>query len=193
MIRWLAPALLAWPAAAAAHGSIRGVGAFYGGLQHPLLEPAQLTALVLLGLAFGQRGVAPSLPALAALAAGTALGLLATAGLPPLPTATGLLVAGALLGLLVAAARTRSRWPVPVLAALVGLGVGAGSIIDAAPGGGAALMRLGTWLSATLCAACVGGLADQARREWPAIGVRVLASWLTAGALLALALEIARR
>ncbi|WP_341888745.1 HupE/UreJ family protein [Variovorax sp. YR752] len=185
-------ALLALPATASAHGAVKGIGAFYGGLQHPLLNPAQLIALLLLGLAFGQRGVAASLRALAALALALALGLLASANLPALPTDTPLLVLAALLGLLVAAAWRAPEAVFVAFAALLGLGIGLGSVIDAAPGGGATVMRLGNWIGATLCAACVGGFADSAKSGWPAIVLRVIASWLTAGALLALALAISR-
>lgn len=191
--RALALALLALPATASAHGAIKGVGAFYGGLQHPFLDPAQLISLLLLGLAFGQRGVATSLRALAALAAALALGLLASADLPALPTDMPLLVLAALLGLLVAAAWRAPQALFVAIAALLGLGIGLGSVIDAAPGAGATVMRLGTWIGATLCAACVGGFADSAKRGWPAIVLRVIASWLTAAALLALTLAIAQR
>lgn len=188
----LALTLLVLPATASAHGAIRGIGAFFGGLQHPFLNPAQLIALLLLGLAFGQRGVAASLRALAALAAALALGLLASANLPALPTDTALLVLAALLGLTIAAAWRAPQALFAGTVALLGLGIGLGSVIDAAPGAGASVMRLGTWVGATLCAACVGGFADRARSGWPAIVLRVIASWLSAGALLTLTLAIVR-
>lgn len=188
----LALAWLALPGTASAHGAIKGIGAFYGGMQHPFLNPAQLISLLLLGLAFGQRGVAASLRALAALALALALGLLASANLPALPTDTALLLLAALLGLLVAAAWRAPEAVFISVAALLGLGVGLGSVIDAAPGAGATVMRLGTWIGATLCVACVGGFADAAKSGWPAIVLRVIASWLTAGALLTLTLAIVR-
>lgn len=179
--------------AACAHGEIKGVGAFYSGVLHPFISPAHLIALIALGLLFGQRGVRASRHAMAAMAAALALGLWLSlrlqelAGLDPL-----LLALGAALGLSVVLARPWPTWGLVPLAALLGLAVGLGS----APDGMAPAQRnaalVGTFVGATLCAACLAGAVNPLQRPWARIGVRVVGSWLSASAILVLTLAFAR-
>lgn len=186
-----------WPAGAAwAHGEIKGVGAFYGGVLHPYISPAHLIALLALGLLFGQRGVPASRHAMAALLAALALGLgfsLRWSRLPDLPAPDPLLLGlGALFGLGVVLARRWPGWALVPLSALAGLAVG----LDSAPDGMAPAQRsaalLGTLVGAVLCTACLAGCVHHLQQSWARVGVRVLGSWLSASAILVLALAIAR-
>ncbi|KQP43115.1 HupE/UreJ family protein [Pseudorhodoferax sp. Leaf274] len=187
-------AAVALPGGAAwAHGEIKGVGAFYSGVLHPYISPAHLIALVALGLLFGQRGVLASRQAMLALVAALVLGL--WLGLRPLglPEPDALLLAlGTLIGLSVVLARAWPTWALVPLAALVGLAVGLGS----APDGMAPMQRhaalVGTLVGATLCTACLAGIVNPLQQPWARVGVRVLASWLSASALLVLTLAVAR-
>jgi urease accessory protein len=65
--------LAAAPGWALAHSPIPGIASFYSGVLHPFVVPAQLMALLALGLLFGQRGLARLGPAVPALIAALAI------------------------------------------------------------------------------------------------------------------------
>lgn len=179
--------------AAWAHGEIKGVGAFYSGVLHPFISPAHLIALIALGLLFGQRGVLASRQAMGALVAALALGLWLSLRLHGLPEPDPLLLTlGMLLGLSVVLARPWPVWALVPLAALVGLAVGLGSAPDGMAPAQRTAALVGTWVGATLCTACLAGVVHPLHRPWARVGVRVLASWLSASALLVLTLAFAR-
>jgi urease accessory protein len=198
-VSWCRVARLAGVAAAAgsasaawAHGEIKGVGAFYIGVLHPFISPAHLIALIALGLLFGQRGVLASRQAMGALVAALALGLWLSLRLQ-LPEPDPLLLAlGILLGLSVVLARSWPSWALVPLAALVGLAVGLGSAPDGMAPAQRTAALIGTFVGATLCTACLAGVVHPLHRPWARVGVRVLASWLSASALLVLTLAFAR-
>lgn len=178
--------------AAWAHGEIKGVGAFYSGVLHPFISPAHLIALVALGLLFGQRGVLASRQAMGALVAALAGGLWLSLRLQ-LPEPDPLLLAlGILLGLSVVLARSWPLWALVPLSALVGLAVGLGSAPDGMAPGQRTAALVGTFFGATLCTACLAGAVHPLHKPWARVGVRVLASWLSASALLVLTLAFAR-
>lgn len=194
--RWarrIGAAAAALPASAVwAHGEIKGVGAFYSGVLHPFISPAHLIALVALGLLFGQRGVSASRHAMGALVAALALGLWLSLRLQ-LPEPDPLLLAlGMLLGLGVVLARPWPTWTLVPLSALVGLAVGLGSAPDGMAPAQRSAALVGTLVGAALCTACLAGAVQPMQRPWARIGVRVLASWLSASALLVLTLAVAR-
>lgn len=175
-----------------AHGEIKGVGAFYSGVLHPFISPAHLIALVALGLLFGQRGVLASRQAMGALVAALAGGLWLSLRLQ-LPEPDPLLLAlGILLGLSVVLARCWPHWALVPLSALVGLAVGLGSAPDGMAPGQRTAALVGTFVGATLCTACLAGVVHPLHKPWARVGVRVLASWLSASALLVLTLAFAR-
>ena len=164
---------------------------------HPFISPAHLLALLTLGLLFGQRGVVASRHAMGSLVGAMALGLWLSLRLAHWPEPdVALLALGTVFGLGVALALRWPAWLLPALAALVGLAVGIGSAPDGmAPAQrGAAL--IGTLIGASLCTACLAGavhhLTHHRQRPWALIGVRVVASWLSASAILVLALALAR-
>nr|WP_222124887.1 HupE/UreJ family protein [Variovorax boronicumulans] len=176
-----------------AHGEIKGVGAFYSGVLHPFISPAHLIALVALGLLLGQRGVGASRPAMGALAAALVLGLWLSLRLQGLPEPDPWLLAlGVVLGLGVVLARPWPTWALVPLAALAGLAVGLGSAPDGMAPAQRAAALVGTFVGATLCTACLAGAVHPLHKPWARVGVRVLASWLSASALLVLTLGIAR-
>lgn len=183
--------LAAVPLPSLAHGPVAGIGAFYGGLLHPLMVPAHLLALVMLGLLLGQSGLGAMRRGYAGFLPGLALGL----GLAvfdwywslelPLP----LLMLSGSAGLVVA---LQWRLPVTVLYTLAGAAAGLMIGIDSGPDGGTRGQRLGallgTGLGAFACLLLVGDLAERARRQWQRVLLRILGSWGAAAALLVLAL-----
>lgn len=185
---WAGLLLLAVPAEAWAHSPVPGLGRFYSGMLHPVLAPAALIALVALGLLVGQNGLARSrlavLAFLVALAAGGVVG----------SQWPGLNVDAALLGLgVLVAACALTAWQPPATALLVlagGTGVLAGlGLSDMAIGAGRWVVLAGTWLGAAFLALGVAAVSELAHQAWHRIGVRVLASWLAASALLVLGLQ----
>ena len=167
-----------------------GIGAFYGGILHPVLVLPHVLALLVLGLMLGQSGIRAMRfaypPYLLALAVGLFL-----AGFevqPALPFETILLLLSLLCGLVVAAQRPP---PVIVLAVYAGvlallIGMDSGvTDLDRRETFGA---LLGCWLGASLLVMLVAGVAEMAQQAWQKIALRVLGSWTAASAVLVLAL-----
>lgn len=201
----LAAALALLPGPALAHGSGQGLGAFWNGMVHALDEPAQLLALLALGLwlAIGKpsrsqerraalaAGLGFVLAAGGAMASGQAVAL-ADSGLP-----TQLLQA---LGLALALATAAHWWPthaalaplVPAACALCLVGTALGSPAGALSGidafGWLAGVALGNALLVVYTALGVQWLVGR----WPAATLvpRVLASWLAASLLLVAVLPL---
>jgi urease accessory protein len=178
---------------ALAHSPIPGVTGFSGGVLHPLLVPAHLMTLAAFGLLLGQQAPRQRYPLLAIFAASllSGIGAVAAALAAENPDAV-VLVAAAILGLLVAVAR-----PLP----LIGVGpivfaLGVALELDSVPqetSMRATLVTLGgTALAAFAIPALLAILTTYLQRDWQRIGARVFGSWVAAGAILVLALRLAR-
>jgi hydrogenase/urease accessory protein HupE len=175
-----------------AHGYVRGVNGFYAGFLHPFLAPAHLMALIGLGLLIGQRGIAVGRDAMLAVLAGLVAGLLLSDALGNPDADSMLLGLTALAGIAVASALPLfPRLALAPLAALLGTVVGIGSAPENLHGVAWQLMAGGALLSAFLCINVVAILVESLNKAWMRIGVRVVGSWLTASALLVLALSLA--
>lgn len=184
---------------ARAHGGFEGVGPFYGGLLHPLAVPAHLIALIAIGIFSGQRGWAFVVGGFPYLAGGTLAGL-ALASPAIEPAATPLLLGAAVVtGLAIA---LEARLPVPAAVAWVAL---AGALVAAdspaappttapAEAGTASVLALaGTGLGILLLFAWWALPFSRVQLAWQRIGIRVLGSWLVAGAVLSLVLAVTGR
>jgi urease accessory protein len=190
--RWtglLVAALLACGVGSAhAHSPIAGVGHFYGGMLHPVLVPAHVIALIAMGLWLAQQRHSSG-HATVAIVLAVPVGMVVAA-------VTGwqdaeIVILALAAGVAVAVGLARNvPW---VWRAIVGAALGALLGVDSLPDGlsGRALwMSLGgTWLAVLLALACVMALSDLAIRPWMKIGLRVVASWLAAAAILVLALS----
>lgn len=187
--RLLLPLLAGSPLAAFAHGPVEGIGAFYGGLLHPLMVPVHLLSLVMLGLLAGQAGMR----AMRHSHAGFLSGLLPGLGLAIVawqqPVETPLLLVTAVTGLIVAL-----QWKLPLagLYTLAGCAIGLMIGIDSGPDGGTRGQRLaallGTGLGAFACLLLTADLSERVRRHWQLVLLRILGSWGATAALLVLAL-----
>jgi hydrogenase/urease accessory protein HupE len=177
-----------------AHGYVRGVNGFYAGLLHPFLAPAHMMALIGLGLLIGQRGIAIARDAMLAVLVGLIVGMLASDALGNPDTDSILLGIAALVGIAVASALPLfPRLALAPIAAVLGLAVGVGSAPENLHGTAWQMMAAGALLSAFLCINLVSILVESLRMAWMRVGVRVVGSWLTAAALLVLALSFAPR
>lgn len=186
-----AAALLLVPGAAQAHGSAPGLTGFVNGFIHPLVEPAHLVALIAFALLIGQRGIRASRPGLLCLCLATGAGLLAAGTGWAMNTDVAVLACAAVIGIVVAVARPVPGHAYALAGVSVGLGIGLASAPDG-PGGSAALpAMLGTWAGTCVWGTNGSGLVEAMKRPWLQVLVRVIASWMTACAVLFLALSVA--
>ncbi len=187
----LALALLALaPVDAEAAGGARS---FSEGLLHPLLVPAHALAALGLGLLIGQQAFFVRRLAIASYVAGLGMGFAALiAAVTPTLADEALLAAAAMSGALVALAR-----PLPVSAGcLLAAIAGAALAFDSSPGGisvsDANVALAGTFCGAVLLLLAVASLSTRLRGGWQRIGARIVGSWVSASALMVLALILGR-
>jgi urease accessory protein len=162
-------------------------------LLHPFFVPAHALAVAGLGLLIGMQiphwGRTAAFGFVAALAAG--LGMM-TLGVVPRWMGEVLLVSAAITGVLVALARMLPE----VLGATIAIPIGIAVALDSPPEvislREANLMLVGTGLGATLFLMAVMEGVARLKRPGPRLGARILGSWICAGAMLALALQLAR-
>jgi hydrogenase/urease accessory protein HupE len=170
-----------------AHLVETGFGAFYDGIAHVLVTPADLLMVLALALLAGQRGTQAARWALFALPiAWLAGGLVGArwpgAGALPLWTTLPFLLAGALVAL---DARVRNVG-IAALAVAAGLLHGFVNGATMAPAGASAL-ALGGAVAAVFCLmAIVAAEITALPAGWPRIAVRVAGSWIAAAGLLML-------
>jgi urease accessory protein len=175
---------------AIAHAPIKGIGAFYNGLLHPLIVPAHLLLLISLGLLLGQH--APRLSRFGWVAFVLALWVALAGGYSM--EATVALPALLLVALLAAAFVMLDRPFAAPFAAVIGiaagLGIGLDSMPDTASGRQAWLGLIGSGIGAVLILSYVGGVAAALDRPWQRIAIRVAGSWAAASSLIVLTLTV---
>jgi len=173
--------------AAEAHLVETGFGAFYDGIAHVVMTPADLLMVLALALLAGQRGTRAARYALFALPLAWLVGGFLGARWPgsgalPLWTTLTFLLAGALVAL---NARIRDGG-IAALAVLAGTLHG---FVNGATMGplGASSLALGGAIAAVFCiTAIVAAEITALPAGWPRIAVRVAGSWIAAAGLLTL-------
>jgi urease accessory protein len=174
------------PREAYAHSDLAALGGFYGGLLHPLVVPAELMAVLAVGLLIGAGGRATCRAGLMAFAGGVALGLVAARFLGlSVDVTTSLPLGVALIAGLAVASGIR----VPMaLAACVALAAGAATGIDAAPDDGPitslVVAGVATALGSSVLVLLTAMLVLDRERQWQRIAVRIAGSWIAAFAIL---------
>jgi hypothetical protein len=170
---------------AAAHSAPEAGSALFA----PLADAALVIGLIAMALWAGQQGRARAV--LGVFAASLVLGLALNHVVAPARTQDALLAATAAAGLLVVVGRRWPGWLGVLVAGVIGLQLGRGVELGASTG----LARLAsagtTWALACVGVALAAWLVAQAPWPWAKIGVRVVASWISASALLVLALAFA--
>lgn len=179
-------------AGAEAHGSVKGLGSFFGGVVHPLLEPAQLISILALGLLLGPR-LEASRPAEICVAVASVLGGVGVAFGVAVSTDVPLLALSALVGLAVVIARPVPRFAYSVIAICLGLGIGLGSRPDAALSAGGWPMVAGSCLGAPVWIVNLALFVQAWRKPWMQVLIRVFGSWITACCILVLTLVVSGR
>lgn len=176
---------------ASAHGSSKSLGNFFGGVVHPLLEPAHLVALLALALYLGQHGLESTGPAVPCFIAGLVPSLV-VAGFGWHPgTDAVLLVIATLTGITVAASAAFPTLLLCAGCAVAGAAIGLGSSPESVSGGALVATLIGTGIGAIIWLFNGAALVHQAKRPWLMILVRVAGSWTTASSVLVLALWFA--
>lgn len=179
----LGAALVAGPAQA--HLVDTGFGAYYDGLAHVALTPADLLVVLGLALLAGQRGAGVArtvlfiLP-LAWLAGGFVGAAWPLMALPAVATTLSFALAGALVAL---EARMR-RATVAGLAASLGLVHGLVNGATMALGGASALALAGAVTAVFVLTTVVSAEVTRLTAGWTRTAVRVLGSWIAAAGLL---------
>lgn len=169
------------------------------GALHPLLTPAHLIVLVALGLLLGQQGVRHWTLNFPSFAVTLVAGLLLSNvyGNPfPLDNNLILLVVALLAGLLAVVAYPLPRWLVWLLVVKAGTMIGLDTVPTVLPGIAAHKIYLTLAGSALSSCALLLGLSVFSfylSKLWEGIAVRVLGSWVTASAVLTLALRFAHK
>ena len=187
--RWWLLAALACMAAAPAHAHLvqTGFGAFYDGITHLAVTPADLLLVIAVALLAGQRGTQAARWTLFALPlAWLAGGLLGARvpfeiGLPLLSTLTF-----ALAGALVALDARVNAGAVAGFALGAGLAHGYVNGATVAPTG-ASLLGLAGAVTAVFCLlAILSAQVTTLKADWTRIAVRVAGSWIAAAGILML-------
>lgn len=181
--------------AAHPHGASPNGGGFYAGALHPILALEHLLLLLAMGLLLGRESDGLARPPVVALAMALAAGLaLGRAGLAWPTAPLGILAGAVLAGLGVAAGARPGDPAMALLAAVAGLATGldAGlppiAAVDVATWAPYAGLFVGTFLIVLNAMA----LASAASQPSYRIAVRVAGSWITAAAVMMLALHVQR-
>lgn len=182
----LAAGALAAPAGA--HLVRTGFGTFYDGVLHLLMTPADVLAVVGLGLLGGLLGKRASRGAVLALPGGWLVGGLVGAAIPgphELRAATALCLLA--LGLLVAADLRLPPVAFVALALLVGVLHGFVTGATTVAAGGDRLALTGAVLAAFTLLCPILALVVELRVPWTRVAVRVAGSWVAAIGILMIA------
>jgi urease accessory protein len=190
-LRWFAVALVSlWPEVSEAHSPIPGIGAFYGGLLHPILVPPQLLLLLAVNLAVGSSGRTAARLGSIAIIVGLVVGLVFGSLLHITPLSSRILLLAALAcATAVILATTLSGSVAFVSSCFAGLLVGLDSAPESEPLGSSLLASAGTLIGGLLLTLIVLAISISLTRDWQRIGIRVLGSWIAAVAILVASLS----
>lgn len=199
MTALVAGAVGLWPAPALAHSPIDGFDGFYLGLLHPLTSAGQVLTLIAVGLVVGTADKAAFARAWLLFAALAFAGVLFGQLLGVSGGEEGALLGAALLTALMVAATPhaalrRATWML-MAAGVGGLLLGLASTPDEGPLLPTLITVAGSLVGVNLAflylAGATGWVHDRYPYPWARIGLRVVASWVAAIAMLMLALAFA--
>jgi urease accessory protein len=178
------------PGTAFAHGPVAGLNHFIDGLIHPLFLPSHLLLLISLGLLYGQQGFTQCLSSVKVFVVTTALGLAGSYFLTAVDVETLLIGDALIVGLLVAARPTLGRLWYTGIGAVSGMLLGFASSQLAFNGVDRVIALFGTLVGIFLLLLHAAAFADFFNsRHWQRVGIRIIGSWVSASALLVLALS----
>lgn len=185
------------PTCALAHSPMPAMEGFYVGLLHPVSTASPLLCVLALGLLLSHGGPRYFSRSWAVYAGGLAIGL--TAGIAGLWVFLWLDMAVLSLAIFAAALAALAPgrlWPLPIVVAGLAAGcLGVTITPDPGPSVDVAFTVTGTFVGANVGLLYVAAAAQWIRQQftmaWVSIGLRVLAAWIAAIAVLLMALSIA--
>jgi len=179
---------------ALAHLPIEGMDSFYNGLLHPVLVPAHLLLLVAAGLFFGQQGQQKTEAAVSIFALATIAGLATSWFSIDAEIENLILMLSAATGLLIAInPDIKALWSA-VIAIFAGFLLGVDSAQETLYGTEKFVTLFGSAVAICLILLCPMALADYSiKKSWQQVGIRIAGSWVTAIAVLVLALSFANK
>ncbi len=185
--------MLFLPGMASAHSPIKGIGDLLNGMIHPLLVPAQVLVIVALGLWFGQNQSAGRQKAVLLFLFASIAGLVTAGYVVSFDVATLLLLVAASLGLLVISDIELPQVIYLLTAVLAGFVVGMDSSPEGFAGQRKIIWLFGSGVGIYFMLLYAMALSESlSNRHWKRITVRVMASWLSASALMVLALGLSQ-
>lgn len=184
--------LLFVPKIVLAHSPIAGIGTLFNGVLHPLLVPTQLLVILVLGLWFGQNHNAKNKQAILLYLLAVIAGLVTTHFWVLGDVSLPLLVGAATVGLLVLSRLTVPQAVYIVVAMVLGFMVGLDSAQDELNAKAKLVSLFGSGVGIYFLMLYAMALSESlSKKTWQIIVVRVMASWITASALMVLALHSA--
>ncbi len=178
------------PQLALAHSPIKGIGYFLNGMLHPLLVPAQIIVIIALGLFFGQHKPAENKLSMLIFLMATIVGLIYTLFFIAPDVFILLLVIATFIGLLLISGFTIPPILFVLLAVVVGVLVGLDSSQEGLGNKETIVSLFGSGVGIYFLMLYSMALSETlSNKHWQIIAVRVIASWLSASAMMVLALS----
>jgi urease accessory protein len=182
--------LMFLPQLALAHSPIKGIGSFLNGMLHPLLVPAQVLIILALGLWYGQHQPAENKTSVLVFLFATIAGLVISNFSMVDDVSLLLLIGATVIGLIIISGITVPPVFYIFLGISAGFIVGLDSAQEALTGKAKILSLFGSGVGIYFLLLYAMAISETLSvRHWQVIAVRVIASWLSASAMMVLALS----
>jgi len=182
--------LMFLPQLALAHSPIKGIGSFLNGMLHPLLVPAQVLIILALGLWYGQHKPAENKTSVLIFLFATIVGLIASGFSMTADVSILLLVGAVVIGLLIISGISVPQVFYIFMGISAGFIVGLDSAQEALADKAKILSLFGSGVGIYFLLLYAMAISESLSvRHWQVIAVRVIASWLSASAMMVLALS----
>ena len=184
--------LLLVPEIVLAHSPIKGIGDFFNGMLHPVLVPAQVLVILALGLWFGQNKPAENKSTILLYLFAVIAGLIAANFSLGIDVSIALLVGTVAVGLLIISHIILPKSIYMLIGILLGFIVGLDSAQNDLSARAKWVTLFGSGVGIYFLLLYAMALSESlSKKTWQNIVVRVVASWISASALMVLALNFA--
>jgi len=182
--------LMFLPQLALAHSPIKGIGNFLNGMLHPLLVPAQVLVILAMGLWYGQHQPAENKASVLVFLFATIAGLVVSYFSIVNDVSLLLLIAATVIGLIIISSITLPPVFTIILGLFVGFIVGLDSAQETLTDKAKILSLFGSGVGIYFLLLYAMAISETLSvRHWQIIAVRVIASWLSASAMMVIALS----
>jgi len=182
--------LMFLPQLALAHSPIKGIGNFLNGMLHPLLVPAQVLVILAMGLWYGQHQPAENKASVLVFLFATIAGLVVSYFSIVNDVSLLLLIAATVIGLIIISSITLPPVFTIILGLFVGFIVGLDSAQETLTDKAKILSLFGSGVGIYFLLLYAMAISETLSvRHWQIIAVRIMASWLSASAMMVLALS----